>query len=128
MRGNQRLEQLQSRERSIQLYFTYYEPEIETFIKRLFPSRRKSKREEAERLSEGLKVRIIEESAINGDKFCYKLNVEEMFHDKSGLPKYTDYSETLLFYNEDGDGKFETLEEGLDYFARGHIPKWVLEK
>lgn len=52
-----------------------------------------------------------------------------MFNDKStGLPKYTNYPEILLYYDEDGDGKFETLEEGLDYFARGHIRKWVLEK
>jgi len=118
-----------TRDRSIQLYFTYYEPEVETFIKRPFPSRRKPKPEEAEWISGGLKVRLIEERVINGHKFCYKLDAEEMFHDKvSGLPKYTNYSETLLYYDEDGDGKFETLEEGLDYFARGHIPKWVLEK
>lgn len=118
-----------TRDRSIQLYFTYYEPEVATFIKRPFPSRRKPKPEEAEWISEGLKVRLIEERVINGHKFCYKLDVEEMFHDKvMGLPKYTNYSETLLYYDEDGDGKFETLEEGLDYFARGHIPKWVLEK
>jgi tetratricopeptide (TPR) repeat protein len=118
-----------TRDRSIQLYFTYYEPEVATFIKRPFPSRRKPKPEEAEWISEGLKVRLIEERVIKGHKFCYKLNVEEMFHDKvTGLPKYTNYSETLLYYDDDGDGKFETLEEGLDYFARGHIPKWVMEK
>ena len=118
-----------TRDRSIQLYFTYYEPEVATFIKRPFPSRRKPRPEEAEWVSEGLKVRLIEERVINGHKFCYKLDVEEMFHDRvTGLPKYTNYSETLLYYDEDGDGKFETLEEGLDYFARGHIPKWVLEK
>lgn len=118
-----------TRDRSIQLYFTYYEPEVATLIKRPFPSRRKPKPEEAEWVSEGLKVRLIEERVINGHKFCYKLDVEEMFHDKvMGLPKYTNYSETLLYYDEDGDGTFETLEEGLDYFARGHIPKWVLEK
>jgi tetratricopeptide (TPR) repeat protein len=118
-----------TRDRSIQLYFTYYEPEVETFIKRPFPSRRKPKPEEAEWVSEGLKVRLIEERVINGHKFCYKLDVEEMFHGKvTELPKYTNYSETLLYYDEDGDGRFETLEEGVDYFARGHIPKWVLEK
>jgi len=118
-----------TRDRSTQLYFTYYEPEVATFIKRPFPSRRKPKPEEADWVSEGLKVRLIEERVINGHKVCYKLDVEEMFHDKvTGLPKYTNYSETLLYYDEDGDGKFETLEEGLDYFARGHIPKWVLEK
>ena len=118
-----------TRDRSIQLYFIYYEPQVETFIKRTFQSRRKPKPEEAEWMSEGLKVRLIEERVINGRKFCYKLGVEEMFHDKvTGFPKYTNYSETLLYYDEDGDGKFETLEEGVDYFARGHIPKWVLEK
>ncbi len=101
---------------------------METFIKRPFPSRRKPKPEEAEWVSDGLKVRLIEEHVINGHKFCYKLDVEEMFHDKGGRPRYTNYSETLLYYDGDGDGKFETLEEGLDYFARGHIPKWVLEK
>ena len=118
-----------TRDRTIQLYFTYHEPEIETFIKRSFPSRRKPKPGEAEWVSEGLKVRLIEERVINGHRFCYKLDVAEIYHDKvTGLPRYTDYSETLLYYDEDGDGKFETLEEGLDYFARGHIPKWVLEK
>jgi tetratricopeptide (TPR) repeat protein len=115
-----------TRDRSMQLYYTYYEPEIETFIKRPFSSRRKPKTEEAEWVSDGLKVRLIEERVINGHKFCYKLDVEEMFHDKGGRPRYTNYSETLLYYDEDGDGKFETLEEGLDYFARGHIPQWVL--
>lgn len=118
-----------TRDRSTQLYFTYYEPEVATFIRRPFQSRRKHKPEEAEWISEELKVRLIEERVINGHKFCYKLDVEEMFHDKvTGLPKYTNYSETLLYYDEDGDGKFETLEEGLDYFARGHTPKWVLEQ
>ena len=118
-----------TRDRSIQLYYTYYEPEVETFIKRPFPSRRKPKPEEAEWTSEGLKVSLIEERVINGHKFCYRLTVDEIFGDKvTGLPKYTNYIETLLYYDEDGDGKFETLEEGLDYFARGHVPKWVLEK
>lgn len=117
-----------TRDRSIQLYFTYYEPQ-ETFIKRLFPSRRKPKPEEANWKSEGLKVSLIEERVINGHKFCYRLTVYEIFHDKqTGLPRYTNYLETLLYYDEDGDGKFETLEGGLDYFASGHIPKWVLEK
>jgi tetratricopeptide (TPR) repeat protein len=46
-----------TRDRSIQLYFTYYEPEVETFIKRPFPSRRTPKPEEAEWISEGLKLR-----------------------------------------------------------------------
>ena len=36
-----------TRDRSIQLYYTYCEPEVETFIKRPFPSRRKPKPEEA---------------------------------------------------------------------------------
>jgi tetratricopeptide (TPR) repeat protein len=118
-----------TRDRSIQLYFTFYEPEVETFIKRPFPSRRKPKPEQAQWISQGLKVSLIEERVINGRKFCYRLTVYEIFHDKqTGLPKYSDNLETLLYYDEDGDGKFETLEEGLDYFARGHIPKWVLDK
>jgi hypothetical protein len=72
---------------------------------------------------------LIEERIINEHKFCYRLKVYEMFRDKqTGLPKYTNHLETLLYYDEDGDGKFETLEEALDYFARGHIPKWVLEQ
>ena len=122
-------ELLKTRDRSIQLYVTYYEPEVAAFIKRPFPSRRKPKPEESVWVSEGLKVRLIEEQVINGHTFCYKLDVEEMFHDQvTELPKYTNYSETLLYYDEDGDGKFETLEEGLDYFARLRIPKWVMEK
>lgn len=118
-----------TRDRSIQLYSTYYQPEVETFIKRPFPPRRKPKPEEANWISQGLKVSTIEEYVINGHKFCYRLAVYEIFRDKeSGLPKYTNFLETLLYYDEDGDGKFETLEEGLDYFARAHIPKWVLEQ
>lgn len=118
-----------TRDRSIQLYFTFHEPEVETFIKRQFPSRRKPKPEEANWISQGLKVSIIEERTINGHKFCYRLTVYEIFRDKyTDLPKYTNHLENLLYYDEDGDGKFETLEEGLDYFARGHIPKWVLEQ
>ncbi len=42
-----------TRDRSIQLYYTYYEPEIETFIKRPFPSRRRPKREQAQWTSRG---------------------------------------------------------------------------
>jgi hypothetical protein len=118
-----------TRDQSIQLYYTYYEPEIETFIKRPFRSRRKPKPDQGNWISKGLKVSLIEEHVINGHKFCYRLMVYEIFQDKqTGLPKYQDNLETLLYYDEDGDGKFETLEEGLDYFARGHIPKWVLEK
>jgi hypothetical protein len=78
---------------------------------------------------EGLKVSPIEERMINGHKFCYRLTVYKILRDKyTGLPKYTNHLETLLYYDEDGDDKFETLEEGLDSFSRGHIPKWVLEK
>jgi tetratricopeptide (TPR) repeat protein len=118
-----------TRDLSVQLYFTYYEPEVATLIERPFPPRRKPKPEEAEWASEGLKAGLIEERVINGHKFCYRLTFEEIFHDKvTGLPRYTNHIETLLYYDEDGDGRFETLEEGLDYFARGHIPKWVLEK
>jgi tetratricopeptide (TPR) repeat protein len=116
-------------DRSIQLFSTYYEPEIETFIKRPFPARRKPKPEEADWVSEGLKLSLIEERVINGHKFCCRLTMYEIFRDKqSGLPKDTNFVETLLYYDEDGDGKFETLEEGFDYFAPGHIPKWVLDK
>ena len=118
-----------TRDRSIELYYTYYEPETEVFIPRPFESRRKRKPEEANWISEGLRVQLIEERTINGHKYCYRLRVDEIFHDQStGMPKYTNDLETLLYYDEDGDGKFETLEEGLDYFARGHIPKWVLQK
>lgn len=118
-----------TRDRSIELYYTFYEPEVPTFLKRTFQSRRKPKPEEAQWISAGLKVTLIEERVINARKFCYKLTMEEIFYDKvTGSPRYTDHTETLLYYDEDGDGKFETLEEGLDYFAHGHIPKWVLEK
>jgi tetratricopeptide (TPR) repeat protein len=120
-------ERQRTRDRSIELYFTFHEPQVETFIKRPFPSRRNPKAEEANWISQGLKVSLIEERMINGHKFCYRLTVYEIFRDKqTGLPKYTNHLETLLYYDEDGDGKFETLEEGLDYFARGHIPNWVL--
>ena len=118
----------QTRDRSLQLYFTYYEPEVETFIKRPFPSRLKPKPGQADWISKGLKIALIEERVINGHKFCYRLTVYEIFHDKTGSPKYTDNLETLFYYDENGDGKFETLEEGLDYFGPAHIPKWALEK
>lgn len=118
-----------TRDRSIQLYFTYYEPQVETFIKRPFPSRRKPKREEENWISQGLKVSLIEERVINGRKYCYRLNVYEVFQDKeTGLPRYTNQLETLFYFDEDGDGKFETLEEGLSYFGRGYVPKWVFAK
>lgn len=121
--------ELQSTRDRIQLFFTYYEPEIETFIKRPFPSRRKPKPEHSNWISQGLKIALIEERVINGHKFCYALTVYEIFQDKqTGLPKYTDHLESLLYYDENGDGKFETLEEGLDAFGRGYIPKWALEK
>lgn len=118
-----------TRDPNVQLYNTYFKPEMETLIRRPFPSRRKPKPEQARWISQGLKVSLIEERVINGRKFCYRLTVYEIFHDSAtGLPRYSDNLETLLYYDEDGDGRFETLEEGLDYFARGHIPKWVLGK
>ncbi len=71
-----------TRDRSFQLYTTYYQPEVETFITRPFPARRKSKPEEANWISQGLKVSLIEELLINGHKFCYRLTVYEIFRDK----------------------------------------------
>ena len=118
-----------TRDRSIELYCAFYEPQVETFVKRPFPSRRKPKREEENWISQGLKVSLIEERVINGRKYSYRLSVYEVFHDKeTGLPRYTDHLETLFYFDEDGDGKFETLEEGLSYFGRGYVPKWVLAK
>ena len=117
-----------TRDRTIQLYYTYYEPVGKTLIQRVFMSRRKPKAEEAQWTSKGLKISLIEEHVINGRTFCYRLTVYEIFQDNvTGIPRYSANLETLLYYDEDGDGKFETLEEGLSYFAPGHIPKWVLE-
>lgn len=118
-----------TRDRSIELYCTFYDPQVETFIKRPFPSRRKPRREEANWISHGLKVSLIEERVINGHRFCYRLTVYEVFHDReTGLRRYTDRLETLFYFDEDGDGKFETLEEGLSYFGRGYVPRWVFTK
>jgi hypothetical protein len=55
------------------------------------------------------------------------VRVEEYFLDESHKRRYSNDSETLWYYDEDGDGKFETLEEGLGYFSGGHIPDWVLK-
>lgn len=117
-----------TRDRSIQLYITLYEPEVETFLKRPFPSREKRKPEESNWKSQGLKIRLIEERVINGRKYCYAITADEIFHDEADQPRYANRMETLLYYDEDSDGKFETLEEGLDYFSLGHIPAWVLQK
>ena len=78
-----------TRDRTIELFYTFYEPNVETFIKRLLASRRKPKPEQAQWTSEGLKVSLIEERVISGHKFCYRVTAYEVFHDKSGLPKYT---------------------------------------
>jgi tetratricopeptide (TPR) repeat protein len=117
-----------TRDRSIQLYVTFYEPEVETLIKRPYESRRKREADQAQWKSEGLKIQLIEERVINGHTFCYAVRVEEYFLDESQKRRYSNDSETLWYYDEDGDGKFETLEEGLGYFSGGHIPDWVLKK
>jgi hypothetical protein len=117
-----------TRDRSIQLYITLYEPEVETFIKRPFPLRKNPKPEESKWKSLGLKIRMIEERVINGRKYCYSITADEIFEDEAGQPKYLNRLETLHYYDEDGDGKFETLEEGLDYFSLGHIPSWVMQQ
>jgi hypothetical protein len=117
-----------TRDRSLQLYVTLYEPEVETFLARPFPSREKPKPEEVNWKSEGLRIRMIEERVINGRKYCYALDADEIFHDEAGQPKYPNRSETLLYFDEDGDGKFETLEEGFGYRSLGHVPAWVRQK
>ncbi|MDX6531914.1 MAG: hypothetical protein QOH41_4204 [Blastocatellia bacterium] len=116
-----------TRDRSIHLYVTFYEPEVETLIKRPYESRRKREADHAQWKSEGLKIQLIEEQVINGHIFCYAVRVEEYFLDESQNRRYSNDLETLWYYDEDGDGKFETLEEGLDYFSGGHIPAWVFQ-
>ncbi|HBB87001.1 MAG TPA: hypothetical protein DC047_05245 [Blastocatellia bacterium] len=117
-----------TRDRSFELYITLYEPEVETFLKRPFASREKPKPDESTWTSHGLKISLIEERVINGRKYCYAITAYEIFQDEKDQPRYSNHLETLLYYDEDGDGKFETLEEGLDYFSVGHIPSWVLQK
>jgi tetratricopeptide (TPR) repeat protein len=114
-----------TRDRSIDLYVTFYEPELETLIKRPYESRRKREADQTHWKSEGLKIQLIEEQVINGHIFCYAVRVEEYFLDESQKRRYSNDLETLWYYDEDGDGKFETLEEGLGYFSGGHIPDWV---
>jgi tetratricopeptide (TPR) repeat protein len=117
-----------TRDRSIQMYVTFYEPEVETLIKRPFESQRKPEADQAQWKSEGLKIELIAERVINGHSFCYEVTVEEYFLDESQERRYANHLETLWYYDEDGDGKFETLEEGLGYFSGGHIPDWVIKK
>ncbi|MCM3873652.1 MAG: hypothetical protein ND895_23445 [Pyrinomonadaceae bacterium] len=117
-----------TRNRTYELYITLYEPEVEAFLKRPFPSREKPKPEESNWKSQGLKIRLIEERVVNGRKYCYAITSDEIFQDETNQPRYSNGPEMLFYYDEDGDGKFETLEEGLDYFWLGHIPAWVLQK
>jgi hypothetical protein len=58
---------------------------------------------------------------VDGHVFCYALNVRPT---ESGL------MHKLLYFDEDGDGKFEVLKEG-DRYKEAYapsIPKWVREK
>lgn len=71
----------------------------------------------------GLKVRIIEECVINGHKFCYRLTVVEVFHDKvTGLPRYTTILRRFFITTSTVMANLKPWKKRLITFARGHIP------
>ena len=68
-------------------------------------------------------VRYVKAFAVDGQRFCYRVQANRVGHG-SVFP--------FSFYNEDGDGKFETLlldekdEKGaVSFSSPPHIPRWI---
>ena len=73
---------------------------------------------------------------MKGHKFCYQVRFRRAgIDEKTGAPSYSLILFFRAYYDEDGDGKFESLviNEKSDYGpnlygAIAHIPQWVLDK
>lgn len=117
-------EVVKTRDRTVERHWTLYEPEVETFLERPFEPAAKQKTPGLK--TEGLKIIMIEEHDIEGRKYCYVVRTQEILRDEAtNARKYPTSFEDFLYYDEDGDGKFETLEEGLSIMSRPRIPEWV---
>lgn len=116
---------VKTRDRTVERHRTWYEPVVETFMERPFEP---TARQKAPGLkSEGLNIISIEEHDIEGRKYCYVVRTQEIFRDETtNARKYTTSFEDFLYYDEDGDGTFETLEEGSGIMSRPRIPEWVM--
>lgn len=72
----------------------------------------------------------IREYQINGHKFCYRVQANRMFINKeTGISSQAGALFFFSYYDEDGDGKFESLE--LDESGLSdppNIPQWVWQK
>ena len=119
-------ETLKTRDRTVERHWTLYEPGAEIFMERPFELTAKQKAPGLK--TEGLKISSIEEHDIEGRRYCYVVRTQEILRDEAtNARKYPATFEDFLYYDEDGDGKFETLEEGLSVMSRPRIPEWVLK-
>jgi tetratricopeptide (TPR) repeat protein len=117
---------VKTRDRTVERHWTLYEPGVETLLERPFEPTAKQKTPGLK--TEGLQVIMIEEHDIEGRKYCYVVRTQEIFRDEAtNARKYPTSFEDFLYFDEDGDGKFETLEEGLGVRSRPRIPEWVLK-
>jgi hypothetical protein len=80
-----------------------------------------------------LKVTSIREFSVNNRKFCYQVRFQRASVNKeTGSRSYGGSLFFYSYYDEDGDGKFESLvidevnNSGISAFGLvGHIPKWA---
>ena len=115
-----------TRDRTVERHRTLYEPGVETFMERPFETAAKEKAPGLK--TEGLQIIMIEEHDIEGRKYCYVVHTQEILRDETtNARKYATSFEDFLYYDEDGDGTFETLEEGVGVTSRPRIPEWVLK-
>lgn len=79
-------------------------------------------------------IYAIKEFAKDNRKFCYKVQAERAAIDeKTGKHSYAGVLFFFSYYDEDGDGKFETLifdernnQGRSDFHLSPHIPQWLL--
>jgi hypothetical protein len=118
---------VKTRDRTVERHWTLYKPGVETFMERPFEPTTRQKAPVLK--AEGLKIVMIEEHDVEGHKYCYVVRTQEILRDEAtNTRKYPTSFEDFLYYDEDGDGKFETLEEGPGVMSRPRIPEWVMKK
>ena len=77
----------------------------------------------------GLQIREIRQYDIDGRTFCYVAEVSPAKVGKDNrIISTVPTTSSLYFYDNDGDGKFETAQWGRSFGFGLHAPQWVLRK
>jgi hypothetical protein len=66
---------------------------------------------------------------VDGRIFCYTVFVVRVFADPESKSQAYGGQSSLTYYDDDGDGRFETLEQGnIRQLNNPRIPKWAQQK